>query len=152
MPPFLNLWRRLRPPEPRTSCVLAALAQARGHCSCLSSVGQSICSLVAFLRAAAVGAVLGHSTPQRREVLASPSPLISKVRRFSKSVVDNIAVQAGELRSVPGTGYLRYLSTYSARPFARQLTDEGRRRLVMGTMGTSYSGDLEFFIPLSYCY
>ena len=28
-------------------------------------------------------------TPQRREVLASPSPLISKVRRFSKCVVDN---------------------------------------------------------------
>ena len=28
-------------------------------------------------------------TPQRREVLASPSPLISKDRRFSKSVVDH---------------------------------------------------------------
>ena len=28
-------------------------------------------------------------TPQRREVLASPSPLISKVRRFSKSIVES---------------------------------------------------------------
>ena len=42
-----------RPQESCTSCVLAASAQARGHCSCLSSVGQSICRLVAFLRAAA---------------------------------------------------------------------------------------------------
>ena len=85
-------------------------------------------------------------TPQRREVLASPSPLISKDRRFSKRVVDNTAVQAGSFYQVQDT-YGTY--RYSARPFARQLTDEGRRRLVMGT---SYSGDLEFFIPLSYCY
>ena len=85
------------------SCVLAASAQARGHCSCLSSVGQSICRLVAFLRAAAVGAVLGHSTPQRREVLASPSPLISKVRRFSKSMSSKPVE--------PGASYITYCGT-----------------------------------------
>ena len=81
MPPFLNLWRRLRPPEPRTSCVLAALAQARGHCSCLSSVGQSICRLVAFLRAAAVLLGRSHAAAGPKSSLALA--LISKVRRFS---------------------------------------------------------------------
>ena len=56
------------------SCVLAALAQARGHCSCLSSVGQSIkvhdyWRLFCGLQLSAPSSAI--PTPQRREVLAS---------------------------------------------------------------------------------
>ena len=61
---FLNLWRRLRPQESCASCVLAALAQAR-HCSCLSSNQSVVLCFFFKLRAAAIGAVLGHSHPAR---------------------------------------------------------------------------------------
>ena len=64
MPPFLNLWCRLRPQESCASCVLAALAQAR-HCSCLSSNQSVVLCFFFKLRAAAIGAVLGHSHPAR---------------------------------------------------------------------------------------
>ena len=50
-------------------------------------INRSSCVFFCGLQLSAPSSAI--PTPQRREVLASPSPLISKVRRFSKCVVYN---------------------------------------------------------------